>query len=222
MKRPPKVDLDAFHTDLDTIQLAFVREHYDAFVNTAANEQWDHLPLLARLIEGEAAQRRDRAIARRIRLARFPVKKTLDAFDWTWPKKINRQQVMNLFRLQFVEQASNVIFVGGVGLGKSHLAVALGLRACEERYPVLFASAIDVVNTLAAAQAADRLKQGLNRYIKPRVLILDELGYLPIDKTGADLLFQIISQSATNAARPSSPPIASTGNGRKSSTTMPP
>ena len=72
MKRPPKVDLDAFHTDLDTLQLAFVREHYDAFVNTAANEQWDHLPLLARLIEGEAAQRRDRAIARRIRLARFP------------------------------------------------------------------------------------------------------------------------------------------------------
>ena len=194
MKRPPKVDLDAFHTDLDTIQLAFVREHYDAFVTTAANEQWDHLPLLARLIEGEAAQRRDRAIARRIRLARFPVKKTLDAFDWTWPKKINRQQVMNLFRLQFVEQASNVIFVGGVGLGKSHLAIALGLRACEERYPVIFASAIDVVNTLAAAQAADRLKQGLNRYIKPRVLLLDELGYLPIDKTGADLLFQIISQ----------------------------
>ena len=194
MKRPPKVDLDAFHTDLDTLQLAFVREHYDEFVTTAASEQWDHLPLLARLLEGEAAQRRDRAIARRIRLARFPVKKTLDAFDWTWPKKINRQQVINLFRLQFVEQASNVIFVGGVGLGKSHLAIALGLRACEERYPVLFASAIDVVNTLAAAQAADRLKQGLNRYIRPRVLLLDELGYLPIDKTGADLLFQIISQ----------------------------
>lgn len=194
MKRPPKVDRDAFHTDLDTLQLTFVREHYDAFVTTAANEQWDHLPLLARLLEGEAAQRRDRAIARRIRLARFPIKKTLDAFDWTWPKKINRQQVMNLFRLQFIEQASNVIFVGGVGLGKSHLAIALGLRACEERYPVLFASAIDVVNTLAAAQAADRLKQGLNRYIRPRVLLLDELGYLPIDKTGADLLFQIISQ----------------------------
>ncbi len=194
MTRPPKVDLDAFHADLDTLQLGFVRENYDEFVTTAANEQWDHLPLLARLVEGEAAQRRDRAIARRIRLARFPVKKTLDAFDWTWPKKINRQQVMNLFRLHFVEQASNVIFVGGVGLGKSHLAIALGLRACEERYPVLFASAVDVVNTLVAAQAADRLKQGLNRYIRPRVLLLDELGYLPIDKTGADLLFQIISQ----------------------------
>ena len=74
------------------------------------------------------------------------------------------------------------------------MAIALGLRACEERYSVLFASAVDVVNTLAIAQAAGRLKQGLNRYIKPRVLVLDELGYLPIDNTGADLLFQIVSQ----------------------------
>ena len=91
-------------------------------------------------------------------------------------------------------QASNVVFIGGVGLGKSHLAIALGRRACEQRYSVLFASAVDAINTLTAAQAIGRLKQGLNRYIKPRVLVLDELGYLPIDKTGADLLFQIVSQ----------------------------
>ena len=156
-----------------------MREHYDEFVTTAAKQQWDHLPLLARLLEGEAAQRRDRAIARRIRLARFPVNKTLDAFDWTWPKKINRPQVMNLFRLHFVEHASNVVFIGGVGLGKSHLAIALARRACEQRYSVLFTSAVDVINTLTAAQAIGRLKQGLNRYIKPRVLVLDELGCAP-------------------------------------------
>ena len=200
MNRPPKVDLDAFHADLDTLQLAFVREHYPDFVHTAAQHQWDHLPLLARLLEGEAARRRDRASARRIRLARFPVRKTLDTFDWTWPKKINRPQVMNLFRLHFVEQARNVVFIGGVGLGKSHLAIALGLRACEEHYSVRFASAVDVINTLAAAQATGRLKQGLDHYIKPRVLVLDELGYLPIDKTGADLLFQIVSQRYERAS----------------------
>ena len=74
------------------------------------------------------------------------------------------------------------------------MAIALGRRACEQRYSVLFASAVDVINTLTAAQAIGRLKHDLNRYIKPRVLILDELGYLPIDKTGADLLFQIVSQ----------------------------
>ena len=194
MKRPPKVDLDAFHADLDTVKLSFIREHYADLLQTAAKQQWDHLPLLARLVEGEAARRRDRSIARRIRLARFPVQKTLDGFDWTWPKKINREQVMHLFRLRFVEPPGNVVLIGGVGLGKTHLAIALGLRACEERYSVLFASAVDAVNTLTAAQATGQLKPALNRYLKPRVLILDELGYLPIDKIGADLLFQIVSQ----------------------------
>ena len=81
-----------------------------------------------------------------------------------------------------------------VGLGKSHLAIAIGLAACQQQHSVLFASAIDAVNSLAAAQATGRLKHELRRYVRPRVLILDELGYLPLDKNGADLLFQIISQ----------------------------
>ena len=136
----------------------------------------------------------DRLLERRIRLARFPVKKTLDSFDWSWPKNINRLQVQNLFRLRFLDDATNVVLVGGVGLGKSHLVTALGLQACERGYSVLFTSAIDAINTLAAAKAAGQLKRDLRRYLRPRLLILDELGYLPIDKTGADLLFQIISQ----------------------------
>ena len=86
------------------------------------------------------------------------------------------------------------MFIGGVGLGKTHLATALGLAACHQGHAVLFASTVDVINSLAGAQATGRLKQELHKYIRPRVLILDEIGYLPIDKTGADLLFQIISQ----------------------------
>ena len=82
----------------------------------------------------------------------------------------------------------------GVGLGKSHLAAALGYQACLEGHSVLFATAIDVINTLSAAQAAGRLKTELKKYTRPAVLILDELGFLPIDKAGADLLFQVISQ----------------------------
>jgi DNA replication protein DnaC len=101
--------------------------------------------------------------------------------------------VQNLFRLRFIDEHANVIFIGGVGLGKTHLATALGLAACEQGHSVLFASAVDVVNTLAAAQAIGQLKTELRKYLRPHVLVLDELGYLPIDKTGADLLFQIIS-----------------------------
>ena len=137
--------------------------------------------------------RRDRFIERRIRLARFPVVKTLDQFKWSWPKNINRLQVQNLFRLQFIKDKSNVIFLGGVGLGKSHLASALGYAACLKGHSVLFATAIDVINTLTAAKSAGRMKQELKKYTRPALLILDELGFLPIDKAGADLLFQVFS-----------------------------
>jgi DNA replication protein DnaC len=194
MSRKLDHELHAFHAHLDYLKLSYVREHYAEFTREAAAASADHLALLMRLVEGEAHLRQDRSVERRIRLARFPVRKTLDQFDWTWPRKINRLQVQNLFRLQFIADAANVVLIGGVGLGKSHLAIALGYTACQHGHSVLFASAIEIVNTLAAAQAGGRLKADLNRYVRPRVLLIDELGYLPIDKAGADLLFQIISQ----------------------------
>jgi len=95
--------------------------------------------------------------------------------------------------MQFVKDKANIIFLGGVGLGKTHLASALGYAACLKGHSVFFTSAVDVINTLSAAQASGLLKRELKKYIKPSVLILDELGYLPIDKVGADLLFQVIS-----------------------------
>jgi DNA replication protein DnaC len=101
--------------------------------------------------------------------------------------------VQHQFHLEFIKAKANLIFLGGVGLGKSHLATALGYAACLQGYSVLFVSAIDVINTLSTAKAAGRLKAELKKYTKPALLILDELGYLPIDKAGADLLFQVIS-----------------------------
>jgi len=102
-------------------------------------------------------------------------------------------QVQQLFRLQFLNDHTNVMFLGGVGLGKTHLATALAYTACLAGHSVLFTTAVDALNGLIAAQAVGRLKTELHRYLKPRLLCLDEVGYLPIDKTGADLLFQIIS-----------------------------
>jgi DNA replication protein DnaC len=124
----------------------------------------------------------------------FPGHQDLGAFRWDWPKKINELQVKNLLRLSFVEKKTNVILMGGVGLGKSHVATALGYEACQRGHAVLFTTAVDALNNLVAAQAAQRLKAELKRYLTPAVLVLDELGYLPLDKTGADLLFQVISQ----------------------------
>jgi len=175
------------------LKLYFIQDNYQELAAQAAKKHWAHVDYLEKLVEGEAAMRRDRFIERRIRLARFPVIKTLDQFKWSWPKNINRLQVQNLFRLNFIKDRSNVIFLGGVGLGKTHLASALGYAACLKGHSVLFATAIDVINTLTAARAAGRMKQELKKYTRPALLILDELGFLPIDKAGADLLFQVFS-----------------------------
>lgn len=178
---------------LSDLKLPYIRENHETVAQLAARKQWTHVHYLSELITQEDNLRKDRTIQRRVRMARFPVVKTLDQFNWSWPKKINRLQVQNLFRLNFIKDKANVIFLGGVGLGKTHLASALGYVACLKGNSVLFATAIDVINTLTAAKAAGRMKQELKKYIRPALLILDELGFLPIDKAGADLLFQVIS-----------------------------
>ena len=179
---------------LKDLHLTWSVENYEALAVEASKKHWSHVDFLERLMEGETALQHDNRVLRRIKQARFPVIKTLDQFDWAWPKVINRAQVQNLFRLSFMKDHSNVIFIAGVGLGKSHLAAALGYEACQKGISVLFTTAVEIINTLTAAQIAHRLKVELKRYTSPALLVVDEIGYLPIDKQGADLLFQVISQ----------------------------
>lgn len=133
---------------LQRLQLPHIRTHYHELAQSAAEQHWGHVDYLQRLIEGEVARREDKSLERRIRQARFPLIKTLDQFQWNWPKKINRPQIQNLFRLGFIEQKANAILVGGVGLGKTHLSLALGHTACVRGYCVLFTTAIDIIHTL--------------------------------------------------------------------------
>lgn len=182
------------HQQLDSLKLPLIKDQYNELALTAAQQSWSHVDYLGRLVDAQYQQRLQRTIQHRIKAARFPVLKTLEQFHWDWPKKINRLQVQNLFRLEFLTQKANVIFLGTVGLGKSHLATALGYAARQESHTVLFANAIDAINHLSAAQKKNALKIELRKYLRPDLLILDEIGYLPIDQHGADLLFQIISQ----------------------------
>jgi len=185
---------DDLRRQLQFLKLPFILEHFEELTRQAGSQQWSHVNFLARLIEGEAVLRQDQARQRRLKNAGFPVIKTLGQFDFTWPTKINRLAIQNLFRLKFIEDKANVILIGGVGLGKTHLAIALGWAACQAGPRVRFATAIDIINSLSAAQKAGRLVQKLREYTRPDLLIIDELGYLPIDKHGSDLLFQIISR----------------------------
>ena len=190
MKNPPSL----LSEHLEYLKLKYVADQHGPLADEAIRQPWDHREYLRRLIEGEYNDQHQRRVAARIKSARFPVIKTLEQFNWTWPKKINRLAVQNLFRLEFLAQNANVVFLGNVGTGKSHLATALGYAACLAGHSVLFAGAIEVINDLQAAQKNGGLKRALKKYLRPAIVILDEVGYLPIDQKGADLLFQVISQ----------------------------
>ena len=190
MKNQPSLLQD----HLKALKLKFIQDQHSELASQAATQHWDHLEYLRRLVEGEYHQQRQRRIQRRLSEARIPVLKTLEQFQWNHPKKINRLQVQNLFRLEFIPQKANVVLLGSVGVGKTHLASALGYAACLEDHAVLFASAIGVINDLQDAQKTGGFQRALQKYLRPHLLILDEVGYLPIDQKGADLLFQVISQ----------------------------
>ncbi len=179
--------------ELEYLKLSYIRENYDSMVAEAAKKQTAHMDFLSSVIASETNARQERAAHRRIQQARFPVVKTLEEFQWDHPKKINRDLVRHLFNLKFIEQHANIIFLGGTGLGKSHLTTALAYHACSQGRSVRFDTAINVINRLDAAQKTGNLGQVMRSYTSPELLCLDELGYLPIDQRGADLLFQVIS-----------------------------
>ncbi len=185
---------ETLEENLSYLKLTHVRDNFIGAADMAAKKNMSHIDFLAELIGTETDARRENAVARRLREARLPYPKTLEQFRWSHPEKINRQQIENLFHLNFIDKKENVIFLSGCGLGKTHFSIALAAKACQEGYSVLFSGAMDIVNALSAAKAVNGLEKALEKYTKVQLLVIDELGYLTIDKLGADLLFQIISK----------------------------
>lgn len=194
VKAAPITASSSLQDNLRSLRLSYLLENAVPAAEQAAGNGSGHLQFLQELIAGEVALRHDKSVQRRIHDARFPVIKTMAGWDWNWPAKINRMQVEHLLELEFLTSHSNVIFIGPTGVGKSHLATALGHVACLHGHSVLFAAAIDVVNRLSAAESNRQLAREIKRYQSPRILLIDELGYLPLDKRGAELLFQVITK----------------------------
>src|SRR5271154_449206 len=190
--RGPSRDVHArLVENLEYLSLTRLAQSYRDHVAQAAKGNQSHLDFLDAVLADEAAERFDRRVDRRIARARFPVEKTIEGFDWAHPSKVDRQRVLSLFDLDFLGKKRNALFVGGTGLGKTHLAISLGVAACRKGYNVLFRTAMEIVNELQAAQTDATFLKKLRFFSQPTLLVVDELGYLPIDKQGADLLFQV-------------------------------
>ncbi|MFH1417736.1 MAG: IS21-like element helper ATPase IstB, partial [Planctomycetota bacterium] len=179
--------------DLAMLKLSRIAEVYREVLDEAARKNSPMLEVLSTLIAEEAVARRERALQRRIRQAHLPKRKTLQEYDFTFPKRIAKQKILRLFDCQFIEGHLCGIFIGPTGTGKSHLLNALGYAACEKGIAVRFTRAIDMINVLTTAQINGTLEKALKAYVNPSLLLLDELGYLPIDKRGADLMFQVVA-----------------------------
>lgn len=186
---------------LKELRLPWIRENCDHEIAEAARKNRSHHELLARLAAGETEARRTRAVIRRLKAAKLPLNRSMDTFDWHWPESINRDQIQHLFNLSFMRETSNVVLVGTVGLGKTHIASALGKTACERGHSVLCIPAVEIINDLAAAQQRKvDFRKAMRRYTKPDLLIIDELGYLPVDRVGAELLFQVLGSRYETAS----------------------
>ncbi|MCA9178156.1 MAG: IS21-like element helper ATPase IstB [Planctomycetales bacterium] len=190
MSKPKREQLE---TDLAELKLNCILSNYKQVLDEAARKGSSMQDVLCLLIGGEAASRRDHALARRVRTARLPKLKTLGDYDFDFPTRISKQKVVRLFDCQFVSDYGCAVVIGPTGVGKTHLLTALGYVACEMGLTVRFTRAIDMLNVLTRAQSAGALDRKLREYVRPQLLLLDELGYLPIDKRGADLMFQVVA-----------------------------
>jgi len=162
---------------LETLKLPWMRQNYEGLHRQALKKQTGALEYLHELLHGEALARQERSAERRIKAARLPALKTLDTFNWQWPASIDRAQVEHLASLRFVEHQHNGVLLGPVGVGKTHLATAIALKACRAGHKVLYTGAVEAINDLIAAQKQGQLKLALRKYTRPHLLVLDEIGY---------------------------------------------
>lgn len=188
---PPAVLLEHH---LKALRLPTCLREYERLAQECAQGGVDHVRYLLRLVEMELIDRERRLIERRIKAARFPVTKSLDAFDFLAIPSLNKPLVLDLARCGYIDRRENVIAVGNSGTGKTHLALGLGLAACQRGYAVLWTTAAALVNTLGEARDEKRLLRYQKTLARVELLIVDELGFVPLTKTGAELLFEVFSQ----------------------------
>lgn len=179
---------------LEHLGLTVAREHLDAASQRAAAEQWSYSHFLGYLLDGEIASRHEHTVRVNLQFSHLPYIKRLDAFDFTAQPSVDRRIIDELMNGRFLADGRNVVFLGPPGVGKTHLAIGLGVMTAELGHRIYFTTAIDMVRRLTKAMKENRLPREINNLVRPKLLIIDEVGYLTLDRPQASLMFQIICQ----------------------------
>jgi len=180
--------------NLDELRLEKIKSCLADYLDSIKSRELTPLEILKDLTDMELEAKKVRSAKSRIGIANFPYERTIQDFDFDYQPSINKREILYLATLRFIEQKQNILFIGSPGVGKTHLATAIGMEAAQKRYITYFISCHDLIAQLCLAYRENRLESRLRHYSKYKLLIIDEIGYLPIDKLGANLFFQLIAR----------------------------
>ena len=180
--------------NLETLKLERIKDNVDKYIELINKKEKDVVESLYELTNLEIELMNERAIYGCVRTAAFPFIKSFEDFDFTFQPTINKNEIMDLKNLRFIENKENIIFVGSPGVGKTHLAISIGIDAAKNRDSTYFINCNELISNLKKAHSENRFMNRLNHYAKYKVLIIDEMGFLPIDSDGANMLFQLINK----------------------------
>jgi len=182
------------------LRLHYLLTHCDDFIARATKQNLSAMQILEEIVALEIEESKRRLIDARLRAAKLGRFSPLSDFNWNWPKKIPRQTIDQLFTLSFIDEPANVILIGTSGLGKSMIAKNLGYQAALSGRSVMFVEAADMLTDLGGADSPGLFKRRLSQYIRPKLLIIDEVGYLSHSTKSADILFQVVSKRHEKSA----------------------